>query len=246
MYNADGSYVGKVAFEDVSHIDSTIGDLELLLVNVNINITTDFFICKNVVTTTNVPAGYYINYVTVERWELIEEEALYDGSGNNRYSSVLEQYTPKVDNKGHVVGYNLEKVTLPYHFNTIVTDSYLNSTEDVELSKKQKTIRANSDKEVLRLGNSNKWIGLRSADNKVSFGHKLSGYAPGKEQYKFQERKLTIPQYIIDEAGHVCDVTNKELGFNIGDFHYYDGPSMGDYQISEQETSNYKNLFTYD
>ncbi len=130
--------------------------------------------------------------------------------------STIDLYMPTVDLAGHVVGHNIETVTLPYSFQTI---SITNSTG---IDAAANTISANGQaadtlKDILTLSASNKWIQLDNNTSKtIKFGHLLSGVTAGS--YGLDEDlslsfgdTFVVPGITVDAAGHITELIDYEI-----------------------------------
>lgn len=129
------------------------------------------------------------------------------GTGNNKtHGDKLTLVEPIVDNMGHVIGKNIETVTLPFGFKTItpiatsdaVSDGTQNTTEVV----------ADNTQDTLTIAPSNKWIrvaGDAEAD-KISVGHEVHDIditdSTATDLNTNSIDSINIPDFTFDEAGH--------------------------------------------
>ena len=74
----------------------------------------------------------------------------------------IQLYTPKVDQTGHVVGHNLELVTLPHGYYKIKTDG-ISSNKTFETN--DGICRPNHINSELTINPGNEWIGIKITDN---------------------------------------------------------------------------------
>ena len=103
-----------------------------------------------------------------------------DASGiegiNNNTNDEIKLYSPIVDATGHIVGKNIETITLPYNFKTITTNGMRNSVEDdlytTLINENSSTVEttsqidpvdienivANNTKATMSIETGNKWI----------------------------------------------------------------------------------------
>lgn len=135
----------------------------------------------------------------------------------NNNNNTIDLYTPIVDNMGHIVGNNIETVTLPYSYKVIKvnnTDDNVVDTPPVETNENGQI--ADNTQDTLIFNASNRWIKLDNAtEDIVKVGHKLSDFESGTANTLYgQEKDLSIVdldidnQFIIpilrfDEAGHI-------------------------------------------
>lgn len=146
------------------------------------------------------------------------------GDGNNKgNTNTLELYTPIVDNTGHVVGKNIETVTLPYGFKTIT------AANSDAVSTGASTITANNviadnTQDTLALSASNKWIKLdTSTADSIKFGHYAGGFTKGAANTEYgltasktvadldNGNSFIIPNFKFDEAGHIISAENQTI-----------------------------------
>lgn len=123
----------------------------------------------------------------------------------------IKLYTPIVDAKGHVVGKNIETVTLPYGFKYVAA---ANSTAVTDVANQTLTqIDADNTQDTLNLAVLNKWIKFNTtpANNRISFGHITSPVAIGTYGLEQNEtvdsldvdNTFEVPCFTVDEAGHI-------------------------------------------
>ena len=136
---------------------------------------------------------------------------------NDEEEDSIELYTPIVDNMGHIVGNNIETVTLPYGYKIIK----VNNTEDTVVDTPDVTIKkdgqiANNTQDTLTFEASNRWIKFdNNTNDTIKIGHKLSVFESGKANTSYGQAKdlaiadldvnnqFTIPILRFDEAGHI-------------------------------------------
>lgn len=155
-----------------------------------------------------------------------------EGNGINAgQSDDLILYTPIVDATGHVVGKNLESVTLPYSFKTFKTDGYNNiddkdlyteiapgTASDPEVEFKSppdvKDVIADNSKDELKILLGNKWIQTATnADNDVIIlAHEIHAFDETTRATNLNidnvpssldSDKITIQDTEYDRAGHL-------------------------------------------
>ena len=149
-----------------------------------------------------------------------------DGINNNTEDEIY-LYTPIIDATGHVVGKNIETVTLPYGYKTIK----VTNTADAIVSEAETDININGQsadntQDTLTLSASNRWIKLDNNDDDViKFGHKLSDFANGTSANTYygltqnedhtkdsnikgdldKDNAFEVPCLKFDEAGHILE-----------------------------------------
>lgn len=147
-------------------------------------------------------------------------------SENDR-SDTLKLYTPKVDAKGHVVGKNIETVTLPFTFKILKSE---NSSDDENLwsqaagathstGESTDDIVADNTKDILTFSAGNKWIRLQSdaTNDKLVLAHETHNIITTSSTTDFNAvssgNTLTIQDLVFDLAGHVTE--NKPHVFTL-------------------------------
>jgi hypothetical protein len=94
---------------------------------------------------------------------------------------MVQLYTPIVDNMGHIVGNNIETITLPYGYKVIK----VNNTEDTAVNFPDVLINdngqiANNTQDTLIFNASNRWIKFdNNTEDTIKVGHKLSNFESG-------------------------------------------------------------------
>lgn len=169
------------------------------------------------------------NYTPVNSTTTISDKndpADKDGINNNTEDEIY-LYTPIVDTKGHVVGKNIETVTLPYGYKTIK----VTNTTDATVSEAETDINTNGQsadntQDILTLSASNRWIKLdNNEDDVIKFGHKLSDFVSGTNANTYygltqnedhtkdsstkgdldKDNTFEVPCLKFDEAGHILE-----------------------------------------
>ena len=138
-----------------------------------------------------------------------------DAVNSTNASDKIELYTPHVDAAGHVVGKNIETVTLPYGYKSIQTNGRgadTSTANDGEMTD-QATIVANSTQDTLTVDSGNKWIRIDTDadDEKITISHDVhaidvaaNGHTNlNKEEGAAEEKNLTIYDWEYDNAGHI-------------------------------------------
>ena len=93
---------------------------------------------------------------------------------NTPLKDTVDLYTPIVDNKGHVVGKNIETVTLPFGFKTLTATNSTAATATQANPATNKNIIADNTQDILHLVAGNKWIQLLTDDatDTLSIAHR--------------------------------------------------------------------------
>ena len=146
------------------------------------------------------------------------------GNGNNKgNTNTLELYSPIVDNTGHVVGKNIETVTLPYGFKTITAANSDAVTTGASTITADNVI-ADNTQDTLALSASNKWIKLdTSVADSIKFGHYAGGFTKGAANTEYglsasktvaqldTDNSFIVPNFKFDEAGHITSAENQTI-----------------------------------
>lgn len=105
----------------------------------------------------------------------------YNKGLNHGYGDSLDLYTPIVDSKGHVIGKNIETVTLPFGYKFITTNAQSDEDEqdlytinadredtiESELNEKiADRIEAGNTQDTFAIETANKWIQIKTVDTK--------------------------------------------------------------------------------
>ena len=153
-----------------------------------------------------------------------------NGNGNNAdMLDTIDLYAPIVDSTGHVVGHNVETVTLPYSykfFNT--TGNSTNSTTDLDTTQDSVSadgsavtpgiaitatnMQADNTKDTMSINPYNKWIQTKFSNDKLEIAHEIHGVQTNvlatnlnKDNVASSSTndKITIQDIAFDAAGHV-------------------------------------------
>lgn len=148
-----------------------------------------------------------------------------DGVASTNASDKIELYTPHVDAAGHVVGKNIETVTLPYGFKTITTNGREEDTNTVNNGEmlEQKAIIADNTQDTLSINSGNKWVRIDTdADSDtVTISHDVHDFDTDSaghtnlntEENAKKEDNLTIYDWDYDKAGHI--ISKKEHTYTL-------------------------------
>lgn len=134
---------------------------------------------------------------------------------NNNTNDTLVLYSPIVDSTGHVVGKNLETVTLPYSFKTFAIGAQ--STAVTDLTANTTSVVADNTKDTFTFASGNKWIKFAgdAANDKITIGHEVHGFTSGAANTWYglasnetiatldTDNTFEVPRLKFDEAGHI-------------------------------------------
>ena len=130
------------------------------------------------------------------------------GSGiNNSNDDTLKLYTPIVDNMGHVVGKNIETVTLPYGFKKIITNGE-QATETTDITPAAGTSIADNTQDEFSINVGNKWLhaSMDNTTNTLTLAHEVNTIeSSNKTNTDLNDGTdtITIQDTQYDKAGHV-------------------------------------------
>lgn len=133
----------------------------------------------------------------------------------------LNLYTPIVDDMGHVVGKNIETVTLPYGFKTISTNGTSSNVSNMNANTAD--IVADNTQDVLNINSHNKWIKISNNDNNntLTIAHEVNPTSKTESSATLSNETsenvtFMIPTYSFDEAGHYTKHDEKTLTMPFG------------------------------
>lgn len=165
-------------------------------------------------------------FTSVEDTVTIADNNTAEGNGiNANNGDELKLYTPIVDSMGHVVGKNIETVTLPYGYKIIKTNGRSNEvTENATSNPIIEDIIADNTKDILTINSGNKWIRIdnNAEDDTLTIRHDVHEilHDNNTTNWTQQEFDTTIPviTYNHDEAGHLINThtENYQLPFGYG------------------------------
>ena len=141
---------------------------------------------------------------------------------NNNINTV-DFYTPIVDNMGHIVGNNIETVTLPYGYKAIKTNGRSDEvTENAKSSPVIEDIIADNTQDILNINSGNKWIRIdnNAEDDTLTIRHDVHEilHDNNTTNWTQQESDTTIPviTYNHDEAGHLINTHTEKYQLPFG------------------------------
>lgn len=140
----------------------------------------------------------------------------------------LRLYVPYVDKAGHVVGQNIETVTLPYSYREFITDSVSNvDSEDLyteitsdadgahvsEVNAAEGYSTADQTQDIMHINPYNKWIQVDIQDDNIRFAHEIHAIPEtvngptnlNSEDGATNENNINIPDWSYDKAGHIIE-----------------------------------------
>lgn len=142
-------------------------------------------------------------------------------------TDVIKLYTPYVDQAGHIVGKNIETITLPYSYRTYTTSGLEESTDDLytsivenEKGAHTSTVSANSSTTIasetqdsIEVAPGNKWIQTKFDDDKLTIAHEIHAIPTNSnnptnintETNANNENNINIPDWNYDKAGHIIE-----------------------------------------
>lgn len=138
------------------------------------------------------------------------------GSGiNGTNDDTLKIYTPVIDATGHVVGRNLETVTLPYGFKTVsVVNNDSTGTANTEsITKTDSNVVADNTKDTLTISTANKWLRFTttSTTDVITVAHEIHSINTTKKSNTDLNNGSTTSNFTVqdisyDNAGHLTAV----------------------------------------
>ena len=144
---------------------------------------------------------------------------------DHKTDDVIDLYVPYVDAKGHVVGHNIETVTLPYGYKIIKTNGRSTEiSENATGTPVTTDIVAGNTQDTLTINSGNKWIRIDTdVDNDtITIRHDVHDTSDTEDTTDWTETEAntTIPTviYEYDKAGHYLShhTENYKLPFGYG------------------------------
>lgn len=149
--------------------------------------------------------------------------ALNADTGTN---DTIKLYLPYVDAKGHVVGKNIETITLPYGYKTFTTSGLNNNANsdiyttittnenNVPISSATATPTttiADNTQDSMSIEMANKWLQAKFENDKLILGHEIHAIPSVRktdsnlntETDANNENNINIPDWTYDKAGHI-------------------------------------------
>lgn len=145
----------------------------------------------------------------------------------------LNLYTPYVDKAGHVVGHNIETVTLPYSYRHYQTDGVSEVTEDIyttianqDNGNNSSTVAtdtatnmsADETQDTLLVNPGNKWIQTKFEDDKLIIAHEIHAVNTVAKTSDINSNgdTITVQDIEFDAAGHVIKNQNHTYTLPFG------------------------------
>lgn len=154
-----------------------------------------------------------------------------NGGINNSTDDTLKLYTPIVDAMGHVVGKNIETVTLPFGYKTIQSNELVtedtkdlytiiesgtndnDATSSAQLDDDLNQIDASNSKDLVNINTANKWIQTKVADDTLVIAHEIHAVKEVERAHNlnnlveegYHQDKITVQDTKYDAAGHVIE-----------------------------------------
>lgn len=130
-----------------------------------------------------------------------------NGGINNSTDDTLKLYTPIIDAMGHVVGKNIETVTLPYGFKKITTNGEVNSIT-TDMTPMAGTSVADNTQDEFFINVGNKWLhtSIDANNDTLTLAHEVN---PINIEEKISTNlnngtdSITIQDIQHDAAGHI-------------------------------------------
>lgn len=145
----------------------------------------------------------------------------------------LNLYVPYVDKAGHVVGHNVETVTLPYSYRHYQTDGVSESTADIYTTvinvddgnnssvvaeNTATNMSADETQDTLLVNPGNKWIQIKFEDDKLTIAHEIHAVNTVEKTSDINNSGdiITVQDIEFDNAGHVIKNQNHTYTLPFG------------------------------
>lgn len=155
-----------------------------------------------------------------------------EGDGINSSSDdLIKLYTPILDNMGHVVGKNIETITLPYNYKSIKSNELIEEdskdlyttivlgtadTDAISSAKLDDDLNqtdASNSKDLMNINTANKWIQTKVTDDTLTIAHEIHAVKEverahnlnGLVEEGYHQDKITVQDTKYDAAGHVIE-----------------------------------------
>lgn len=154
--------------------------------------------------------------------ELLQENKLPITNRSTSANDTIKLYTPYVDAAGHVVGKNIETITLPYGYKTITTNGLANDevSNDLDNSIGRKT-EASKTQDSFAINTKNKWLQIEITEDKVELAHEIHDIPNNLDNASTKDKDdnlnkrddntknlINIPDFTQDNAGHITSISN--------------------------------------
>ncbi len=156
------------------------------------------------------------NTITIEHQfnKITDTTTTSDKNIDDDIDDTLQLYSPIVDNIGHVVGKNVETVTLPYGYKNITVGN--SSAVINDIAHLENTQIATNTQDTITFKPSNKWIKMQGDSNKtISVSHEVHEFIDGEANTEYgltsdktiseldKNNTFEVPTFKFDEAGHI-------------------------------------------
>lgn len=133
---------------------------------------------------------------------------------NHNTNDTLTLYTPIVDAMGHVVGKNVETVTLPYNFKTVTPGAA--STAVTGITANTNAITATNTKDGFTFTPGNKWLQVAASEKVFTIAHAVPGLTAGAANTGYGASMtdaflFKVPTLTVDEAGHTTAIGSYDI-----------------------------------
>lgn len=142
---------------------------------------------------------------------------------NNNTTDEIYLYAPIIDSTGHIVGKNIETVTLPYGYKTIATNGRGTSTaENASSIPTKSNIVADNTQDTLNINSGNKWIRIDTNANSdtLTVAHDIHDTSSTTSDKSLSSETAAttfdVPTYAFDKAGHYKSHDTKTLTIPYG------------------------------
>lgn len=130
----------------------------------------------------------------------------------NLTNDEIKLYTPYVDAAGHVVGHNIETITLPYSFKTLAISQESSNINGI--NSIPGNIVADSTQDIIRVSPGNKWIRISipsDKDDEILFAHEVNDIEIERKpdtDLNNGSNEIIIQDVMFDNAGHMTHNQN--------------------------------------
>ena len=124
---------------------------------------------------------------------------------NNEIKDEFTLYSPYVDNAGHVIGHNLETITLPKGVKFINTNGVSNSEADLE-AVGTTSYTAENIKDTFNINTGNKWLETKIEDKNLTLAHSVFTISDEDETNNLNDSDVStfkVQDIEYDNAGHI-------------------------------------------
>lgn len=135
------------------------------------------------------------------------------------------------DNAGHITGYDTKTFYIPHNFRNIALTTQ--SIDENEMAISTGTMEPESVNDTFTFATGNQWIRAKIDEDQITFAHALINKDSTKNwEFKVtaedgwqlaekDDNKITIPTFVIDNAGHVVDSGSVDfyIPHNFRDIH---------------------------